>query len=69
MLCYKLFSQGDSGGPLVCQGESRWYLMGITSWGAGCGEKNKPGVYTKVSSVLPWIYSNMQVRVDGAKNE
>ncbi|XP_070685595.1 transmembrane protease serine 13a [Pempheris klunzingeri] len=53
--------QGDSGGPLVCQGQSRWYLVGITSWGAGCGERNKPGVYTKVRSVLPWIYSNMQM--------
>ncbi|XP_037534098.1 transmembrane protease serine 13a [Nematolebias whitei] len=54
--------QGDSGGPLVCQnqGDSPWYLIGITSWGAGCGEQNKPGVYTKVSAVLPWIYSTMQ---------
>ncbi|XP_061576321.1 transmembrane protease serine 13a [Cololabis saira] len=52
--------QGDSGGPLVCQGESSWYVTGITSWGAGCGKKNKPGVYTKVSSLLPWIYSTMQ---------
>lgn len=55
-------SQGDSGGPLVCQNGIHWYLVGITSWGEGCGKKNKPGVYTKVSSVLPWIYSNMQVR-------
>lgn len=59
--------QGDSGGPLVCQAESRWYLVGITSWGSGCGDRNKPGVYTKVSSVLPWIYSNIQVRTNGEK--
>lgn len=52
----------------MCQGESRWYLVGLTSWGAGCGEKNKPGVYTKVSSLVPWIYSTMQVRKDGHKD-
>ncbi|GLV41089.1 uncharacterized protein CBL_04613 [Carabus blaptoides fortunei] len=49
--------QGDSGGPLVANNK----LIGIVSWGRGCGVAKYPGVYTRVSQVRAWIDQHAKV--------
>ncbi|XP_022227329.2 trypsin eta [Drosophila obscura] len=46
--------QGDSGGPLMCDD----IVVGVVSFGAGCGEPNSAGVYSNVHYFGDWIRTN-----------
>lgn len=41
----------------------KWQVVGIVSWGHGCGGPSTPGVYTKVTAYLNWIYNVRKVSV------
>jgi secreted trypsin-like serine protease len=57
--------QGDSGGPLVAAYGTRTpVLVGITSWGDGCAQPNKFGVYTRLAVLADWV-KTCRLEADG----
>ncbi|KPP79696.1 hypothetical protein Z043_100707 [Scleropages formosus] len=49
--------EGDSGGPFVMKNpdDSRWYQVGIVSWGEGCDRDGKYGFYTHLFRMMKWM--------------
>ncbi|GAX17346.1 hypothetical protein FisN_10Lh214 [Fistulifera solaris] len=43
---------GDSGGPLLSLDGQQY---GVVSYGIGCGQPNRPAVYTRLSAFADWI--------------
>lgn len=51
-----IFFQGDGGAPLACPvGNDRYKLAGLVAWGVGCGQKDVPAVYARVSMFRNWV--------------
>lgn len=54
---FKDSCKGDSGGPLTTwrQKNDLSVQIGIVSFGIGCARPDKPGIYTRVATFVPWI--------------
>ena len=52
--------QGDSGGPIFFdEGGGEWRQIGIVSWGFGCAQAGRFGVYTHLARFTDWIHTTM----------
>jgi secreted trypsin-like serine protease len=53
--------QGDSGGPLMLYDTAthKWTLIGVISFGNRCAEAGYPGVFTRITHFMPWIFAHM----------
>ncbi|XP_072032704.1 uncharacterized protein [Amphiura filiformis] len=61
---------GDSGGPLICtNSDGLETLVGITSWGEGCGRIGYPGVVARVSSFIDFIVNTTSEEYGCFENE
>ena len=68
ILCICLNVHGDfyyykNLGPLTYKAnDGKDYVVGVVSWGHGCGDRNKAGVYGRVTKVLGWIKKQLGKR-------
>jgi len=51
--------QGDSGGPLSFESSGQHILIGDVSYGDGCAQAGKYGVYGRISFYRTWIEGKM----------
>ncbi|XP_051015349.1 transmembrane protease serine 12 [Acomys russatus] len=53
--------RGDSGGPLMCYlpEHRRYFAMGVTSYGHGCGQRHFPGVYSSPAFFQQWLTDHL----------
>ncbi|KAM3873246.1 complement component 1, r subcomponent [Diretmus argenteus] len=52
--------QGDSGSALALRDSGRFWAAGIVSWGVGCGQLGRYGVYTRVGNYVDWLNKTME---------
>lgn len=76
MLCASGFKNFNMAGPDACTNDSGgglWgiddegnqVIYGITSWSVGCARAKYPGVYTRVSTYVPWINAKTKQQKNG----
>lgn len=57
--------QGDSGGPLARNRNGRKTVIGLVSYGLGCGMDDIPGVYVDIRAYRDWIEGAKVAAKDG----
>jgi len=45
----------------VTKKPQRWHVIGLVSWGIGCGVEGRPAIYTNVFHYLDFIYEAKQI--------
>ena len=46
-------------------GDGRWKLYGLASWTVGCGKKDHPAVFTRVSAYTTIIEQTQHLNIRG----